>query len=61
MTALVWLAIPVGALLLATLWVAWASRPRRPAGMHETLAEHQRFKAVFEPSHGDGRPAKRRP
>jgi hypothetical protein len=48
MSALVWLTIPVLALLLAVLWVAWASRSRPRADTHETLEEHRRFRAAFE-------------
>ena len=48
MSALAWLAIPVAALALATLWVGWASRPRPRADTHETVQAHQRFVAAFE-------------
>jgi hypothetical protein len=59
MSALVWLTIPVGALALALLWVAWATRTRPRADTHETLAAHRRFQAAFE-SHRDGVPDPRR-
>lgn len=49
MDALVWLTIPVAALVLALLWVAWTSRTRPRADTHETLEEHRRFKAAFDP------------
>ena len=55
MSALVWLTIPVGALALALLWVAWATRTRPRADTHETLAAHRRFQAAFE-AHRDGVP-----
>ena len=48
MTALVWLAIPAVALVLATLWVAWIGRTRPRADTHETVEAHQRFVAAFE-------------
>jgi sensor domain CHASE-containing protein len=48
MSALAWLAIPVVALLLAVLWVMWASRERPRADTHETLEEHERFKRAFD-------------
>ncbi len=48
MSALAWLAIPVVALLLAVAWVKWASRERPRADTHETVEEHERFKAAFE-------------
>jgi hypothetical protein len=54
MSALVWLTIPVVAVLLAVLWVAWSSRSRPRADTHDTLEEHRRFRAAFE------RPVERR-
>ena len=48
MTALAWLAIPVVALLLAVLWVMWASRERPRADTHDTVREHERFKRAFD-------------
>jgi cytochrome c-type biogenesis protein CcmH/NrfF len=50
MSAMAWLAVPVVALLLGVLWVMWASRERPRADTHETVQEHERFKAAFEPS-----------
>ena len=58
MPALAWLAIPVVAVLLATLWVAWSGRTRPPVDVHESLRERERFKAAFERRTGD--PAKDR-
>lgn len=51
MSALVWLTIPVVALLLAMLWVAWASRTRPRADTHETVEAHRRFRAAFDSHH----------
>ena len=48
MKVLVWLAIPVVAVLLATLWVMWASRTRPRVDVHESLEEHEKFKAAFD-------------
>lgn len=62
MASLVWLTIPVGALVLGLLWTAWSSRTRPRADTHETLQEHARFKAAFETPpdssdrRGSGRP-----
>ena len=53
MPALAWLAIPVVAVLLATLWVRWASRTRPRVGVHESLEERERFKAAFDRRSGD--------
>ena len=47
-SSLVWLAIPVVGLLLGVLWALWASRTPPRAGTHETLEEHERFKAAFD-------------
>ena len=49
MEALAWWLIPIGATLLAVLWVTWVSRPRRPADPHDTLAAHQRFTHALQP------------
>ena len=50
MSALVWLTIPVGALALALLWVAWATRTRPRADTHETVGAHRRFRAPSRPA-----------
>ncbi len=56
MSSLAWLAIPVVALALGVLWALWASRTRPRADTHESLAEHARFKAAFDPPEPDRRP-----
>jgi hypothetical protein len=48
MSSLVWLAIPIAGLLLGVLWAMWTSRTPPRAGTHETLEEHERFKAAFD-------------
>ena len=48
MSALVWLTIPVVALVLAMLWVAWASRTPPRADVHETVEAHRRFVAALD-------------
>jgi hypothetical protein len=48
MSALAWLAIPLVALVLAVLWVTWASRERPRVDPHESVGEHERFKAAFD-------------
>jgi hypothetical protein len=58
MKALVWLAIPVIAVVLAILWVMWATRTRPPVDVHDSLEERERFKAAFDRRSGD--PAKDR-
>jgi heme exporter protein D len=53
MSVLVWLAIPVVAVVLAILWVMWATRTRPPVDVHDSLEEHERFKAAFDRRSGD--------
>ena len=53
MRALVWLAIPVIAVLLAILWVMWATRTRPPVDVRDSLEERERFKAAFDRRSGD--------
>ena len=48
MSALAWLAIPVVAVILAMLWVTWATRTRPPVDVHDSLEERERFKAAFD-------------
>ncbi len=48
MEALAWLAIPVVAVLLALLWVAWVTRARPPADVSDSVAEYARAKAAFD-------------
>jgi hypothetical protein len=56
MGILVWtLGLPTVATLLAIVWVHWSTRPRGPAETHESLAEHERFKAAFASSSGSRR------
>ena len=66
MKALVWLAIPVVAVVLAILWVMWATRTRPPVDVHDSLEERERFKAAFDrrsrrPVEGPGAGATPRP
>jgi hypothetical protein len=56
MSALVWLTIPVGALLLALVWVAWATRTRPRADTHDTVEAHRRFRAAFDAHRPDAEP-----
>ncbi len=53
MKALVWLIIPVVAVVLAILWVMWATRTRPPVDVHDSLEERERFKAAFDRRSGD--------
>jgi hypothetical protein len=59
MSALVWLTIPVGALTLALLWVAWSTRTRPRADTHDTVEAHRRFRAAFDAHRPEDLPAPR--
>jgi hypothetical protein len=50
---LVWLAIPLLALIAAVLWATWAARPRGPADPVDSVAAHHRFVEALERSRQD--------
>ncbi len=60
MEALAWLAIPVGAVVLALLWVAWASRPPRRRDVDQTVRDYERSKAALDRAMRGGPGADRR-
>jgi len=41
---LLWDAIPLGAVVAAVAYAAWTGRPRRGAGVAETVGSHARFR-----------------
>ena len=48
MGILAWtLGLPTVATVLAIGWIHWTTRPRGPVETHESLAEHERFKAAL--------------
>jgi hypothetical protein len=47
MVILAWLGVPVLATLVAVGWTQWASRPARPHGMHQSVAEYERFRQAL--------------
>jgi hypothetical protein len=50
---LVWLAIPLVALIAAVTWASWVARPRGPADPVDSVAAHHRFVEALERSrHG---------
>jgi hypothetical protein len=49
-TSLLWLAIPVVALLAAVAWAAWAGRPRGPGDPVDSVEAHHRFVEALEKS-----------
>jgi hypothetical protein len=50
---LVWLAIPLVALVVAVLWAGWAGRERGPADPLDSVAAHHRFVEALERSRQD--------
>ena len=58
MTPLVWLAIPLVALLAAIGWAAWAGRPRGPGDPVDSVEAHHRFVAALEKSRHEPLPGK---
>lgn len=50
MSSLVWLAIPLLALLVAVAWATWAGRPRGPADPLDSVEAHHRFVKALEQS-----------
>lgn len=53
MSPLVWLAIPLVALIAAVLWAGWAGRERGPADPLDSVAAHHRFVEALERSRQD--------
>jgi hypothetical protein len=47
MSALLWWLIPLAATVIALLWAAARSRPRRAADTHETVGDMARFRAAM--------------
>lgn len=43
MSPFIWIAMPIGVTLIATLWAMWVSRERGPADAADTVQAHQRF------------------
>jgi hypothetical protein len=44
---LFWTFAPVVALLLATGWAHWRSRPRPPVDAQDSISEYERFRAAI--------------
>lgn len=47
MSILFWTFAPVAALLLATGWAHWRTRPRPPVDAQDSISEYQRFSAAI--------------
>jgi hypothetical protein len=50
-----WWAIPAGATLLALLWAAWTSRPKRVQDPEDSVAGYARFRQALAPGASPGR------
>ena len=48
MSPLVWLAMPLAALIVAVLWASWVARPRGPGDPVDSVAAHHRFVEALE-------------
>jgi hypothetical protein len=57
MQAIVWWSVPLAAFVLAIVWVSVANRPRPPVDPHDSVAEHQRFRAAMDRQTGRTPPA----
>jgi hypothetical protein len=62
--ALAWWALPIGATVLAVLWMKVAGRRPPPADTHETIADYARFRAALSTARDpqaarDARPERR--
>jgi len=58
-TPLLWLAIPLVALLVACAWAAWAGRQRGPADPLDSVEAHHRFVEALERSRREQPPSDR--
>lgn len=47
MTVLLWLAIPLVALIIGIVWAYFANRPARPAQMQESMDSFTRFREAL--------------
>ena len=48
MEVLVWLLIPVAAVVLGLLWTTWRSRDRKPADAERGMEDRERFRQAME-------------
>jgi len=47
MKVLLWLMIPMGALIVGIIWASIRARPPRPADMQDTMASFTRFRRAL--------------
>lgn len=50
MKVLLWLMIPVAALIVGTIWASIRSRPPRPAAMQDSMASFSKFRRALAAS-----------
>jgi hypothetical protein len=56
MKVLLWLMIPVAALILGTIWASIRSRPPRPAAMQDSMASFSKFRRALAASTATAQP-----
>jgi hypothetical protein len=59
MKVLLWLMIPVAALIVGTIWASIRSRPPRPAAMQDSMASFSRFRRALAASTASSPPPRR--
>jgi hypothetical protein len=59
MKVLLWLMIPVAALIVGTIWASIRSRPPRPAAMQDSMASFSRFRRALAASTASTPPVRR--
>jgi hypothetical protein len=59
MKVLLWLMIPVAALIVGTIWASIRSRPPRPAAMQDSMASFSRFRHALAASTAAAPPTRR--
>jgi hypothetical protein len=47
MSPLIWIAMPIGATLIAALWAMWMFRDRGPADVTDTVQAYRRFQETM--------------
>ncbi|HEY5050448.1 MAG TPA: hypothetical protein VII50_06075 [Acidothermaceae bacterium] len=59
MKVLLWLMIPVAALIVGTIWASIRSRPPRPAAMQDSMASFSRFRRALAATTASSPPLRR--
>jgi hypothetical protein len=61
MKVLLWLMIPVAALIIGIIWASLRARPPRPAAMQDSMASFSRFRRALATAHASSGPGRPRP